>query len=422
MQDDSSTKRFGRVVPRFAPSRYRFIASVLRPPRTLGTMPALLATYIRKRLKIMTTATSSSILVQHPRLGRLLEDLRLAVIGSAFCAVMVTLINGRPNTLYENLVFSLSIGVIAFILVDGARLLWWDRPEWRAREWLPFIGVMLVAAPAAHIVGLHFGGMVMGYKTPPLDAHFSPGRISMIVLTLLMISVMVALVRNRERVERIRQEHAEARLRSEVIERQALQAKLRLLQAQIEPHMLFNTLANLQGLIGIEPSRAERMLDQLIQYLRATLGASRSESTTLDHEFAAMEAYLGLMGVRMGARLAYRLELPPDLRTVRLPPLLLQPLVENAIVHGLEPTIEGGTVRITAQARDGRLEVCVHDTGRGLHGAAASRGAGIGIATTRERLHAIYGDRAGIALAAAQPRGALVRITLPLETAACTAP
>jgi len=181
--------------------------------------------------------------------------------------------------------------------------------------------------------------------------------------------------------------------------------------------MLFNTLANLQGLIALDPERANSMLDQLIQYLRATLGASRSESTTLGDEFAAMEAYLGLMGVRMGERLAYRLELPPELRAARLPPMLLQPLVENAIVHGLEPKIEGGEVRISASACEGLLDIRVCDTGLGLSPGAATGGGGVGVATTRERLRVLYGERASILLVPGPAQGTLVRLSLPLETA-----
>ena len=129
-----------------------------------------------------------------------------------------------------------------------------------------------------------------------------------------------------------------------------------------------------------------------------------------------MEAYLGLMGVRMGERLAYRFELPEGLDKARLPPMLLQPLVENAIVHGLEPKIEGGEIVVAASSRDGLLEVRVRDTGLGLDGAPPSRGGGVGVTTTRERLNAIYGDRAAIKLAPAQPQGTIAILSLPLET------
>lgn len=349
---------------------------------------------------------------------RLLEDMRLSLAISALAAVIITLVVGRPETLYEQLIFSTCIGMISFTLVDGARLLWWDTPGWTARQWLPFLGVMLVAAPLAHFGGMHLGFWIVGYDTPSLAEYPSAGRVSMIVLTFLFTGAMVALLRHRERLRRIRQEHADARLRAEVIERQAVQAQLRLLQAQIEPHMLFNTLANLQGLIALDPDRAGRMLDQLIQYLRATLGATRSERTTLAQEFAAMEAYLGLMGVRMGERLSSRLSLPDELRGLRLPPMLLQPLVENAIIHGLEPKIEGGEVAIAAEARDGLLEITVRDTGLGLKDQPGTRGGGVGVATTRERLQAIYGEGAGIVLAPNKPQGAIVRLTLPMETTA----
>jgi sensor histidine kinase YesM len=157
------------------------------------------------------------------------------------------------------------------------------------------------------------------------------------------------------------------------------------------------------------------MLDQLIQYLRATLSVSRNETTTLGEEFAALEAYLGLMSVRMGARLAYRFSLPDALRAVRLPTMLLQPIVENAIVHGLEPKVDGGTVTVEAAAHDGRLEIVVSDTGLGLGASAPHQGGGVGLATTRERLQALFGAGAGLELSPALPQGALVRITLPLE-------
>jgi sensor histidine kinase YesM len=181
--------------------------------------------------------------------------------------------------------------------------------------------------------------------------------------------------------------------------------------------MLFNTLANLQGLIAIDPQQANRMLDHLIQYLRATLSATRAETTTLAQEFDAAEAYLGLMAVRMGARLSYRCVLPAALRGARLPAMLLQPLVENAIIHGLEPKIEGGTVTVEARAHDGVLEICVTDTGLGLDDTEpAAKGTGVGVTTTRERLRALYGARAALALTPAQPHGVLARLTLPLET------
>ncbi|XYJ11849.1 sensor histidine kinase [Telluria sp. B2] len=367
------------------------------------------------------TAAAGAPAAPLPLLRRLLADLRIGVPVSLFAGLLVTLATGSPEQLYQQLLYSLCIGMASFAMVDLARLLLWPDPARRAHQWLAFLGLMLAASVLGHFMGHHAAATMLGHKVPTLTEYPSVGRVSMILFTFVGMVTMMLLVEHRERVARIRREHQEARLRAEVVERQALQVQLRLLQAQIEPHMLFNTLANLQGLIALDPDRASLMLDQLIQYLRATLGVSRSESTTLEQEFAAMEAYLGLMGVRMGERLAYRLDLPPRLRAARLPPLLLQPLVENAIVHGLEPKIEGGDVLISAEARDGLLEITVRDSGLGLPAAGeggkrAHRGGGVGVATTRERLQVLYGERASVLLAPAQPEGTIVRLTLPLET------
>ncbi|MCD2519054.1 histidine kinase [Massilia sp. G4R7] len=350
---------------------------------------------------------------------RLLRDLGLAALVSAVAAVVIVLTVAKPETLFAQLVYSLCIGLGGFAVVDTVRLRWAASLPANRLRWAALLALTVVVAPLAHFTGLHAGALLLGESLPPLSEYANTGRVSMIVFTLIGLVVMTMLAEHRERLARIRQEHADARLRAETIERQALQARLRLLQAQIEPHMLFNTLANLQGLIALDPARADTMLDQLIQFLRATLGASRADSTTLGEEFAAMEAYLGLMQVRMGARLAYRLALPPSLRAARLPPMLLQPLVENAIVHGLEPAIDGGEVVLSASAHGGLLEIRVRDTGIGPRAAAAQRakGGGIGMDTTRERLRVLYGQRAALDLTPGEPQGALAILTLPLETA-----
>lgn len=346
------------------------------------------------------------------RLRRLFADLPLSIGISALLAAFISLVSGQ---FLENLLVSILIGMVAFVMVNGGRLLWWDRPKWGMREWMPCAALAVIAAPVAHFTGLYLAGAMLGIRVPTLSEYPTLGRVSMILFTLLGTIMMLVLVMNRERVRRIEEEHAAQRLRAEIVERQALQAQLRLLQAQIEPHMLFNTLANLQGLIALDPVRASDMLDQLIQYLRATLSVSRSETTTLDQEFGAMQAYLGLMGVRMGERLAYHIDLPQALRTARLPTMLLQPLVENAIVHGLEPKVDGGEIRITASSADGFVQIDVRDTGLGLGHVHDRRGGGVGVTTTRERLDVLYGGRAAITLLAAEPQGTLARLILPLE-------
>ncbi|PTT92545.1 sensor histidine kinase [Pelomonas sp. HMWF004] len=166
-----------------------------------------------------------------------------------------------------------------------------------------------------------------------------------------------------------------ARWKQEMLQARITEAQLKLLQGQIEPHFLFNTLANVQSLIDFDPERAKQMLERFTDYLRASLGQLRGESSTLAQEFAMLEAYLSLMQLRMGERLKLELALPSELSGFELPPLLVQPLVENAIHHGLEPKIAGGTVRVAA-CRDGAdLRIDVEDDGQGLD-APKRRGGG----------------------------------------------
>lgn len=201
------------------------------------------------------------------------------------------------------------------------------------------------------------------------------------------------------------------------LERQATEARLKLLETQLEPHMLFNTLANLRALIAIDPPRAIHMLDRLNDYLRATLTASRTDALsgahTLADEFDRLRDYLELMAVRMGPRLAYTLNLPNALQQHPVPPLLLQPLVENAIRHGLEPQVEGGRIEVSAQP-DGThgLRLEVSDTGVGINAQPPTTlTGGFGLAQVRERVASLPG---GGRVDVSSPPGGGTRISLRL--------
>jgi sensor histidine kinase YesM len=158
------------------------------------------------------------------------------------------------------------------------------------------------------------------------------------------------------------------------------------------------------------------MLDHLIAYLRATLSASRAARHPLASEFDRVSDYLALLAIRMGPRLQVRMELPDDLRSLPVPPLLLQPLVENCIHHGLEPKVAGGRIELRASRSGSTLQITVRDTGVGLDDTPASRGTGFGTTQVRERLSALFGDRAAFTLTAAHDAegGALATITRPL--------
>lgn len=198
-------------------------------------------------------------------------------------------------------------------------------------------------------------------------------------------------------------EQAKSDAHAEVLRRQTADAELRALQAQIEPHFLFNTLANAIALVDYEPAQAKRLLEQFNDYLRATLSASRRAHTTLGDELSLLERYLALMQIRMGARLAFEIDVPSELRSLPFAPLLLQPLVENAIEHGLEPKIEGGRILVSArqdaQAAGARVVIAVHDTGLGSAAAPSAGGLrGVGLSNVRERVSALWGPTAQVSL------------------------
>jgi len=193
------------------------------------------------------------------------------------------------------------------------------------------------------------------------------------------------------------------------------EARLRSLQTQIEPHFLYNTLANVVGLIDANPAQAKRMLERFIDFLRASLAASRADSATLGAELDLTAAYLDVLAVRMGARLRYRIEADPACRALPIAPMLLQPVVENAVAHGLEPKIEGGDIVIRASCQGTQLCIEVADSGAGLSGAPPKPGGGVGLSNLRARLRSLYDGQAQVQLLENQPCGITVRIMLPLK-------
>ncbi|MDH5341170.1 MAG: histidine kinase [Rubrivivax sp.] len=274
--------------------------------------------------------------------------------------------------------------------------------------------IVLTGAMLGGSVGLLAGDMLTGHTSAPLWDWRSRSSQITLAVTLLGATIFTVVMTLRDRL-------AQAQLRTAAAQRQAAENQLRLLQSQLEPHMLFNTLANLRVLIGLDPARAQAMLDRLIAFLRATLSASRTSHHPLADEFARVSDYVALMEVRMGPRLHSRLRLPPELAGVPVPPLLLQPLVENAIKHGLEPQVVGGRLEVQAERDGAHLRLTVRDTGIGLGerapGASAA-GTHFGLQQVRERLHTLYGERAALSLqpAADAEGGTLAIVELPLPS------
>jgi signal transduction histidine kinase len=190
-------------------------------------------------------------------------------------------------------------------------------------------------------------------------------------------------------------------------------ARLQLLQAQVEPHFLFNALANVRRLMRTDASASRTLLADLLRYLEEALPALRDEHTTLGREAELVRAFLAVYQVRMGPRLQTQIDVPSELVDCAVPPMVLLTLVENALKHGLQPLVEGGQVRIAASAEAGRLTLTVADTGRGM---GSGSGTGTGLANVRARLKSMYGHAASLALAVNEPQGVVATVVLPQST------
>lgn len=210
----------------------------------------------------------------------------------------------------------------------------------------------------------------------------------------------------------------------EALKRQLAEAQLQTLQAQVEPHFLFNTLASVDYLIETDPPRASAMQKNLIEYLRAALPQMRTQGSLLGREADLSRAYLEILKVRMEDRLQVAVEIPDGLRSAEFPPMMLQSLVENAIRHGVEPKPEGGEVRVGARVADGGLEVTVADSGVGLAAGmpSATAGGGVGLANLRERLARLYGDAAAFSIEARPGGGTVATIRLPYRVSGAATP
>ncbi len=343
------------------------------------------------------------------------------VINTVIALVLTAMGGGRH--FLGNLIYSQCIGLSIWTAIDllGWVLLRDQTAQWRRLFLVVPLGVCIGAS-----VGIYLGDVVAQLAGMAVWSNYT-GRVTGTIAFGLMIGTAITyFFLSREQLAKAREHLALASAQAEAAQRHATEAQLKLLETQLEPHMLFNTLSNLRILVGTDPPRAQQMLDHLVAYLRATLGASRASVHPLAAEFDRLNDYLALMAIRMGPRLAFAFDLPDALRAHPVPGLLLQAVVENSIKHGLEPKVEGGHIHISALAEGGQLVLRVQDSGVGLPpgfaldtpAAAAPPGPehnGFGLAQVRERLQASYGERARLALLPAPGGGTQVTITLPLQ-------
>lgn len=209
-------------------------------------------------------------------------------------------------------------------------------------------------------------------------------------------------------LESIKREKAEQ-------DRALLLSQLKQMQSQIEPHFLFNTLANISALMSQDVDKAKLMLEQLTALLRATLKSSREEHTTIDDETALIEAYLGIQQIRLGERLSYQIEVEEGLGRTELPPMMLQPLIENAIIHGIEPKREGGEVSLQIKREQQNLQIEVRDTGVGLNHVSGHMGSGVGLSNLKQRIEALFLGKGEVSISESAQGGVCIRLSWPIE-------
>ena len=263
------------------------------------------------------------------------------------------------------------------------------------RRWVFFLGIPNLGVA----IGWSLGSELAGYEAISWRILQNPNTLVASVLVAMVISSAFSLVFGT----------VARRLQAE---KRAAEAQLRLLQGQIEPHFLFNTLANVSSLMDDDVPRAKLMLETFTDYLRASLGSLRRLDASLDAELELVTHYLELMKTRMEERLQYTVVCDPSLRDVVMPPFLLQPLVENALHHGLEPKVEGGSIRVNARQEGAELVLEVVDDGMGADATRRRPGAGMALANVRERLQVQYGNAATLTLSSAEP-GMRATIRMP---------
>jgi signal transduction histidine kinase len=279
--------------------------------------------------------------------------------------------------------------------------------------------VRIPALGAAVLLGAIFHGMAFLYTQPANVLNAAAGREALFIVTYssrallyggLATALLYLLAREREDARAL---HA-ARLEKVSLDRQMIEARLQALQAQIEPHFLFNTLANIKLLYETESPRAKSLIHDLAAYLGIALPQMRDVQSTLARELELSEAYLRVLKVRMGERLRVIIDVPADLRAAVVPPMMLLTLVENAIKHGLGSLPQGGTIAIRAEHAAERLRVAVIDDGIGF---PKGFGAGVGLSNTRARLTALYGTEGRLMLDANPRGGVIAAIEFPCEIA-----
>ena len=335
---------------------------------------------------------------------KILEAYLYTIIASTLTALFFYVI-GWTKPFLTNLIMFWSCSLSCCSLGILPYRLWPERPS-------PFklLGIIIVICFAGGIIGWHIGVFILYLLFSEKTDFGSRSYINSIMFVSVLAGVTIPFIYYHLRLKETKEYAEQERLNRLTVEKEALEANLRLLHAQIEPHFMFNTLSNILSLIDTAPAKAKNMLVDFNLYLRTSLATTRPDMTTLDEEVDTIKAYLNIQKIRLGNRLNYSINIPDMLLQQPFPPLLLQPIVENAVKHGLEPKVDGGEVIITVNEENGLMRIIVGDTGKGF---SSYNNDGVGIKNVKERLRLIYGEKGQLILEENSPNGAKVIIEVP---------
>ena len=333
---------------------------------------------------------------------RWVSVLRVVLISS-----MIGIIVGLMDDSYRSLLYDVTIanafGSSIFLITHGLMKI--------SRGRIGIVPALCLAAPAGMLAGGKLAALLGIDDLIGHWMHDPAHQWKSITLNVLLVIAASTFIFNLARNADYRLELERERGRAAEAGRLQVVAQLSLLQAQIEPHFLFNTLAHVRSAIDQDPALGKTMLEHLIRYLRGTLSRSRSALHTVGEEQDLIEALLAIAAIRLARRLRYRVQIPAGVCAARLPPLLLQPLVENAIKHGIEPSIDGGEISVSAELDGESMILRVADTGVGI---TVGSPEGVGLANVRERLAGLYGTNGRLSLQRNTPRGTIAELRVPL--------
>jgi|AntRauTorckE6833_2_1112554.scaffolds.fasta_scaffold17138_2 sensor histidine kinase YesM len=331
-----------------------------------------------------------------PLLKELLKNLLFTSLACLMITVLMTLLSPLP--LLASFRISFSYGLSITLLLHLFMAWWPHQPVWLTAGSGTLLGLLL--GTSVMILEIH-GSFALAFQEQPLQL------LGNLIIGLIFSTTVCYFFYTHYQTQRLRTQQAEK-------EKSLVLEQLRVLQSQMEPHFLFNTLANIQGLIDDDPDKAKQMIQALTALLRSNLAQVRSDSSSLGQELNLVTAYLDIQQIRMGSRLHWTLECPEQLLAQPVAPLLLQPLAENAIKHGLEPLPQGGELHLVIQPKDQQVQILLIDTGRGFTYQNTGAGQGLGLSNLRKRLQLLYGDQAQLQITQPETGGTRVELRLPL--------